>query len=269
MGTLSLTDSCSNKRGTETPQKAKFMGPTWGPHGICRPQMDPMLAPWTCYHGRCNISKHIGAFLNSRWVLSPKSRDGNLVDLFSVMLSSEQQEHQINILIMDHAWVSLSNNVCVWFDAYDRCLQQKSAFHLLLPWPWEQIALKVIVAHVSSNPFYSHDLTLISAWITNHTHMKVWNEITYPFPNFNGGTVEVWEWISNYIPRVIMDVITKAKYKYIPEIKVRFNKHKINKLITCGILKLFQFRDNLYKHWQLINPEPQEYRDKLNLKVDK
>ena len=66
-----------------------------------------------------------------------------------------------------------------------------------------------------------------------------------------------------------MDVITKAKYKYIPEIKVRFNKHKINKLITCGILKLFQFRDNLYKHWQLINPEPQEYRDKLNLKVDK
>ena len=25
-------------------------------------------------------------------------------------------------------------------------------------------------------------------------------EITYPFPNFNGTTVEVWEWISNFIP---------------------------------------------------------------------
>ena len=25
---------------------------------------------------------------------------------------------------------------------------------------------------------------------------KVWDEITYPFPNFNGATVEVWEWIS-------------------------------------------------------------------------
>ena len=25
------------------------------------------------------------------------------------------------------------------------------------------------------------------------------DEITYPFPNFNGGTVEVWEWISNLI----------------------------------------------------------------------
>ena len=24
-----------------------FMGPTWGPPGSCRPQMGPMLAPWT------------------------------------------------------------------------------------------------------------------------------------------------------------------------------------------------------------------------------
>ena len=32
---------------------------------------------------------------------------------------------------------------------------------------------------------------------------EVWNEVTYPFPNFNG-TVEVWEWISNFIPHIIM-----------------------------------------------------------------
>ena len=25
----------------------------------------------------------------------------------------------------------------------------------------------------------------------------MWDEITYPFPNFNGCTVEVWEWIGN------------------------------------------------------------------------
>ena len=24
------------------------------------------------------------------------------------------------------------------------------------------------------------------------------DEITYPFPNFNGATVEGWEWISNF-----------------------------------------------------------------------
>ena len=31
---------------------------------------------------------------------------------------------------------------------------------------------------------------------------KVWEEITYPFPNFNGENV--WEWISNFIPPIIM-----------------------------------------------------------------
>ena len=36
----------------------------------------------------------------------------------------------------------------------------------------------------------------------------VWDEISYPFPNFNGSTVEVWEWISNFIPHFIVHVIT-------------------------------------------------------------
>ena len=26
----------------------------------------------------------------------------------------------------------------------------------------------------------------------------MWNEITYPFPHFNGTTIEVWEYISNF-----------------------------------------------------------------------
>ena len=30
-----------------------------------------------------------------------------------------------------------------------------------------------------------------TAWISNHIHYKVWDEITYPFLNFNGATVEV------------------------------------------------------------------------------
>ena len=32
-------------------QIAEFMGPTWGPPGSCRPQMGPMLAPWTLLSG--------------------------------------------------------------------------------------------------------------------------------------------------------------------------------------------------------------------------
>ena len=29
-------------------------------------------------------------------------------------------------------------------------------------------------------------------------YYEVWDVITYPFPNFNGCTVEAWEWISNF-----------------------------------------------------------------------
>ena len=35
--------------------------------------------------------------------------------------------------------------------------------------------------------------------------------MTHPFPNFNGGNsgiVEVWEWISNFIPHFAGHVIT-------------------------------------------------------------
>ena len=39
--------------------------------------------------------------------------------------------------------------------------------------------------------FYLHGLTLIPAWISNHMPGKVWGDITYPFLNFNGCTVEV------------------------------------------------------------------------------
>ena len=34
-----------------TPLIARFMGPTWGPSGADRTQVDPMLAPWTLLSG--------------------------------------------------------------------------------------------------------------------------------------------------------------------------------------------------------------------------
>ena len=42
----------------------------------------------------------------------------------------------------------------------------------------------------------------------NHTHYNVWDEITYPFLNFNGATIEVHELINNFIPHFLMDAIT-------------------------------------------------------------
>ena len=43
-------------------------------------------------------------------------------------------------------------------------------------------------------------LTLIPTWISKYTHYNARGEITNPFPNFHGVTVEVWEWIRNFIP---------------------------------------------------------------------
>ena len=50
------------------------------------------------------------------------------------------------------------------------------------------------------SPFTNMVLTVIQAGIINYTHYKVWDEISYPFPNFNGYSIEVWKWISNFIP---------------------------------------------------------------------
>ena len=56
--------------------------------------------------------------------------------------------------------------------------------------------------------FYKYGITLMPVWISDHMFIKVWYKITYPFPNFNGYTVEVSEWISTYISYFMMDVIT-------------------------------------------------------------
>ena len=50
---------------------------------------------------------------------------------------------------------------------------------------------------------------------------KVWDEMTYPFPNFNGCTVEVWEWISDFTQHFVKDVITYPyrDYSYIMLVK--------------------------------------------------
>ena len=61
---------------------------------------------------------------------------------------------------------------------------------------------------ISWGPFYKHGLTLTPAWISNRMPCKVLAEITSLFPNFNDCTIQVWKWISNFIPHFTMDVIT-------------------------------------------------------------
>ena len=56
MYTLNIASYCASCKWVHIlpillSQIATFMGPTWGPPGSCRPQMGPMLSPWTLLSG--------------------------------------------------------------------------------------------------------------------------------------------------------------------------------------------------------------------------
>ena len=46
------------------------------------------------------------------------------------------------------------------------------------------------------------------AWLSIYMNYNVWGELTYPFPNFDSATVEVWEWVNNFISHFSEHVIT-------------------------------------------------------------
>ena len=62
-----------------------------------------------------------------------------------------------------------------------------------------QMVMKIVRMKMATRaPFYKHGLTLITVWVSNYTHCKVWDEITYPYLNFNDCTV-----ISHFTRHVI------------------------------------------------------------------
>ena len=50
-------------------QIASFTGPTWGPPGSCRPQMGPMLAPWSLLSGVYFANQLITVYIRSKTCL--------------------------------------------------------------------------------------------------------------------------------------------------------------------------------------------------------
>ena len=64
---LVIDSSCSL---SFTTQIARFMGPTWGPPGSCRPQMGPCWPHEPCYQGtHMHELGHLGT-----WICSPSVR---------------------------------------------------------------------------------------------------------------------------------------------------------------------------------------------------
>ena len=73
--------------------------------------------------------------------------------------------------------------------------------------PSQNVSITKFAQSTFRGPFYYPILTLIPAWISNYNHYKVWDEITYPFPNFNGQPLTFGN-ESNFIPNFAIYVIT-------------------------------------------------------------
>ena len=107
--------------------------------------------------------------------------------------------------------------------------------------------------------------TLIPAWMSNYIHYNMWDEITYPFPNFNNATVEVWKWISNFTPHSLLGMwlFVHAGIKLIRVSKTgpwysvkplsstfhiniifKWNTHKVHSICNPHIDDLMQERHN-------------------------
>ena len=54
--------------------------------------------------------------------------------------------------------------------------------------------------------FYYHGITLILAWISNHMHYKVWDEIYLSMLKL--ALLRFWQWICNFIPHFTQHLIT-------------------------------------------------------------
>ena len=82
-------------------QIAKFMGPTWSPPGSCRPQMGPMLAPWSLLSGM---------ILNRTDKTTAKPRAANHVHLISFIsnISNKSVCDFVLMICSDICWVNTS-----------------------------------------------------------------------------------------------------------------------------------------------------------------
>ena len=85
-------------------------------------------------------------------------------------------------------------------------------------WPvtWKMFAFDdVIKKSGMGGPNNNTTGLIIPSWMSNYIHFKVWDEIVYPLPNFNGAIVKVCEWIS-----IIIHILLCMRLLICAEIKI-------------------------------------------------
>ena len=79
-------------------------------------------------------------------------------------------------------------------DCTNLTLYKPNGFLGYLPCPTIHYTPENYNRHCTQGPFTN------IADKSNQMLSNMQDEITYPFPNFNGCIIEAWEWISNVIP---------------------------------------------------------------------
>ena len=99
-----------------TSQIAKFMGPTWGPPGSCRPQMGPMLTQWTLVSGYLTFAFSVNG---QDWdctdssIPSPWKTRAWWYYLIKTLVAGEAKASKFMMLTYILAWMDSS-----WSDTY-------------------------------------------------------------------------------------------------------------------------------------------------------
>ena len=68
------------------------------------------------------------------------------------------------------------------------------------------------------------------------------DELTYPFPDFNGATVDVWEWKSNFTPPFTEHVITYPCWDWSQTMLGKGGPEENRLFYLC-------FTENIYGFW--------------------
>ena len=118
-----------------------------------------------------------------------------------------QEDHTQYLLAVYNIDIPVDVNFWGSSPSTSSCMIIMSATQLIIGHPWSTYWclssnkfqwLDLREGH--QGPVYWQGLNLIPARICGYIPYRGGDEITYPFPNFNGCTVEIWEWISNFIP---------------------------------------------------------------------
>ena len=122
-------------------------------------------------------------------------------------------------------------------------------------------ALPCTLEDIQYNCTVVASVALFSNMVSNGTHYDVCDEITNPFPNFNGISIEVWELIGDFIPHftgacdqlcmlgLTLFHVSKMGPRASPEIDFKMYTQTDNWFVNVNVLRLvdfvFTFRSDL------------------------